>query len=255
MNSSHSSRLLLVLVALVVSAGVVAGVSVSSEQSPGDAEVGERIEARFTLTELYQDPGTEQWQLRGETELSNVTWTFQLVDQAGNVQATNSDDGQTANQSVSLAEGTDEVRVTIVGQTPAIENFTYDPAPSFLLAEFTHAREGGASTTLETYEARHYTAESQPARDAIESARDAIDAAGGNAQAEESLGSAISAYEGENFENAVRNAERAEREATQAQQTAQRNQLILYAVAAIVVLAVLVGLVLWWRSRGPTSRL
>lgn len=255
MNSSHSSRLLLVIVGLVVSAGVVAGVSVTDQQSPTEAAVDSRIEATFTLTELYQEPSTEQWQLQGETELRNVTWTFHLVDQAGNVQATNSDDGQTANQTVSLADRTDEVRVTVVGRTPVVENFTYDPAPTFLVAGFTHAREGGASTTLETYEARHYTEESQEARDAIESARSAIDAAGGNAEAEETLGNAVSAYEGENFDNAVSLARQAERRADRAQQTAQRNRLILYAVAAIVVVAVLLGLVLWWRSRGPTSRL
>jgi len=255
MNSSHCSRLLLVIVALVLSAGVVAGVSVSDEQTPADAAVGERVEVSYTLSELYQDPSYEQWTLRTETELSNVTWTFQLVDQAGNVRATNSADGQNASQPVNIDDGVSEIRVRVVGDVPAIENYTYDPAPTFLVAEFTHTREGGTSSTIDTFESRHYTSESQSARDAIDSAQAAIDAAGGNAQAEESLQSAISAYEGENFENAVRLAERAEREAGQAKQTQQRNQLILYAVAAIVVIAILLGLALWFRSRGPTSRL
>jgi len=86
MSSSRSSRLLLVLlVALVCAVGIAAGVSVSDESTPTGAQVGANVEGSYTLTELYQDPSYEEWTLRTSTELQNVTWTFRLVDQAGNV--------------------------------------------------------------------------------------------------------------------------------------------------------------------------
>lgn len=256
MSSSRSSRLLLVLlVALVCSVGIAAGVSVSDESTPTGARVGTSVEASYTLTELYQNPSFEEWTLRTETELTNVTWTFRLVDQAGNVVETNSDDGQNASQSISIDEDVSEVEVQVVGDTPPVENFSYEPAPTFLVAELRHTREGGTSSTIATYEARHFTDESQEARTAIESAQAAIDEAGGNDQAEESLQSAIAAYEGENFDNAVNLAERAEREAGQAQQTAQRNQLVLYGAIALVLIAIVVGVVYWYVNRDTGSRL
>ena len=256
MSSSRSSRLLLVLlVALVCSVGIAAGVSVSDESTPTGAQVGANVEGSYTLTELYQDPSYEEWTLRTSTELTNVTWTFRLVDQAGNVIETNSDDGQNASQSISIDEDVSQVEVQVVGDAPPVENFSYEPAPEFLVAELRHTREGGTSSTIETYEARHYTEESQEAREAIESAQSAIDDAGGNAEAEESLQSAIAAYEGENFGNAVDLAERAEREAGQAQATQQRNQLILYGAIALVVIAVVLGVVYWFLNRDTGSRL
>lgn len=256
MSSSPSSRLALVLVvALLSTAGIAAGVTVSDESTPSDVPVGERVEATYTLTELYQDPSYEQWTLRGATELTNVTWTFELIDQAGNTVETNSVDGQNASQAISIDDDVSEVEVRVTGTVPSIENFSYDPAPSFLVAELAHTREGGTSEPLETYEARHYTEASNEARQAIEAAQAAIETAGGNAEAEETLQSAISAYEGQNFDNAGTLAERAEREATQAQQTRQRNQLILYGAVALVVLAVLIAVVYWFLNRDTGSRL
>ena len=256
MSSSRSSRLLLVLlVALVCAVGIAAGVSVSDESTPTGAQVGASVEGSYTLTELYQNPSYEEWTLRTSTELTNVTWTFRLVDQAGNVVETNSDDGQNASQSISIDEDVSEVEVQVVGDVPPIENFSYEPAPTFLVAELRHTRQGGTSSTIETYESRHYTQESQDAREAIESAQSAIDDAGGNDQAEETLTSAISAYEGENFDNAVSLAERAEREAGQARQSQQRNQLILYGAVALVLIAIVVGVVYWYVNRDTGSRL
>ena len=255
MSSSHSSRLAIVLLALLCSAGIAAGVTVSDESSPDGVEVGATVEASYTLTELFQNPSYEEWTLRTETELRNVTWTFQLVDQAGNVVQTNSADGQNASQSLAIDEGVSEVRVKVVGETPPVGNYTYDPAPTFLVAELRHTREGGTSSTIESYEARHYTTESMEAREAIESAQSAIEAAGGSAEAEELLRSAISAYEGENFDNAVDLAQQAERRANQAAQAQQRNQYVLYGVIALLAIAVVVGAVYWFLNRDTGSRL
>ena len=255
MNSSRYSRLLLVLVALLLSAGVVTGVSVSQDQGPSEAEVGRQVEASYTLTQLYQEPSYESWTLQAQTEMVNVTWTFQLVDQAGNVVETQNVDGQQVSQPVSIDDGVDQVRVAVVGEVPEIQNYTYDPPTSFLVAGFVHAREGGTSQTIEVFGARSFTEESEEARVAIADAESAIEAAGGNAEAEATLGNAISAYEAENFDNAINLAEQAEQRAQGAQQTQQRNQLIVYGVIALVVIGLLVGAVLWYRSRQSTSRL
>ena len=255
MSSSRSFRLLLVLVALVLFASAASAVTVSDANSPNDVRVGTKVDASFTVSKLYQNPNNPQWTLQTETELKNVTWTFKLVDQGGNVVSTQSADGQQANQSLSIDDGVSEVQVEVTGAVPAVSNYSYDPAPTFLVAKLTHARDGGTSSTIQTYEATHYTADSRQARQAIESAQSAIDAAGGNAQAEETLQSAISAYQGENFENAVTLAQRAQREAGQAQQTQQRNQLFIYGAIAVVVIAVVVGAAYWYLNRDTGSRL
>ena len=255
MSSNRSSRLLIVLVAVLLSASVAAGVTVDDETSPAGAQIGATVDASYTLAELYQNPSREQWTLLAQTELRNVTWTFELVDQTGNVVETNNVDGQNATQSLSVEEGVSEVEVSVTGTVPPVEEYTYEPAPTFVVAELTHTREGGTSQTLETYEARHYTTESREARRAIESAQSAIDDVGGHDQAEQSLQSAISAYEGENFDNAVQLAERAETEATQARQNRQRNQLILYGVVGLVLIGIVLGAIYWYASRDTGSRL
>lgn len=253
MSSSPCSRLAIVLVALLCSAGIAAGVSVSEHDTPDGAEVGERIETEYVLTDLYTD--YDQWTLRASTELENVTWTFRLLDQSGDPVDTTDADGQNGSVGVSIDDGVATVQVRVVGEVPAVGNYTYEPAPTFVVAELEQTREGGTSESIGAFESRHYTEESLEAREAIESAESAIEAAGGDAQAEESLGSAIDAYEGENFGNAVNLAERAEREAGEAAQTRQRNRLILYGAIALVVIAVVVGAVYWYLNRDTGSRL
>ena len=254
MSSSRSSRLALVLVvALLCSAGIAAGVSVSEHDTPDGAAVGDRVETSYQLTELYSD--YDEWTLQASTELENVTWTFRLLDQSGDPVDTVSADGQNGSVGLSIDDGVATVEVRVVGEVPAVANYSYEPAPSFVVAEFEQTREGGASEAIDSFESRHYTEESREARQAIESAEAAIEDAGGDAQAEESLQSAIDAYEGENFANAVNLAERAEREAGQAVQTQQRNQYILYGVIALVVIAVVVGAIYWYLNRDTGSRL
>lgn len=256
MSSSRCFRLTLVLVvSLLVASGIAAGVTVSDHTAPSEAKVGSRLDASFTLGELYQNPSYEQWTLRTRTELENVTWTFKTINQAGDTVNTNSVDGQNASQSLDINSGVAQVEVSVTGTVPPVDNFSYDPAPTFVLAELTHARQGGTSSTIETFRTRHYTPDSQRARDAIDSAQSAIDAAGGNAQAQETEKSAISAYEGRNFDNAVSLAQRAQREANQAQQAQQRNQLILYGAIGVIVLVLVIAVAYWFVNRDTGGRL
>lgn len=254
MNSSHCSSLLAILAVFVVAVGAAGAVSVTSADVPNQAAVGSDVTATFVLTDLYTD--FDQWTVRGETELTNVTWTVEMYDLGGDKQGGDSTyDGQDFGHPVDKEQGTQEVRISVTGRVPSIANYTYDPAESFLLVELTQAREGGTSEAIRSYQTHHYTDESREARQAIDDARAAIDAAGGHAEAERTLTSAISAYENENFDNAVDLANQAQDTAEGARSTQQRNQFILMGVGAIVLVGLGVGAVVFWRKSRTHSRL
>ncbi|MFC7096717.1 hypothetical protein [Halobaculum marinum] len=252
-NLSRCSRLTAVLAVfalLLAATAPAAAVSVEQTDVPDSGEVGSQVTATATLTELYDT--YETWQLAGSTQLENVTWTVTFVNQAGNQVRQESYDGQNfTGATVDIGEGTAEVRVRVTGTAPTVEEYTYDPQQSFTLMALDQTREGGTSNELDTVTATHYTADSREAREALDSARAAIDAAGNPSVAEESFSSAVNAYEAGNFDNAVTLAERAEEESSQAQGAQQRNQLILYGVGALLVLALVGGgALLFLRSRG-----
>lgn len=254
MNSSRSSSLLALLLVLVLSVGAVGAVTVSQADAPDEAAVGDDLTATFVLTDLYSD--YDQWTLRGETELENVTWTVEVFNQAGDkLGGDHTYDGQSFGHPVDIENGDHEVRVTVTGTVPAVGNYTYDPAETFLFAELVQAREGGTSETIQTYETHHYTEESGEARQAIDDAQDAIDEAGGHQEAERTLDSAISAYENENFENAIDLASQAQETAERKQTNQTRNRLILLAVGALVLIGLVVGAVVYWRRSRTHSRL
>ncbi|MFB6353410.1 MAG: hypothetical protein ABEJ92_04935 [Halobacteriales archaeon] len=255
MNSSRCFSLVALLLLLVVTVGAVGAVSVDRADMPDEGRVGADLTGTVVLTELFQNPSFEQWTLRGATELENVTWTVSVVDQAGNQLAQPSYDNQTFQHPVSIESGVATIRVTVTGTVPPIANYTYEPAESFRVARLTLARQGGTSEPIASYDAHHYTQASREARRAIDDARAAIDAAGGHQGAERTLESAISAYENANFENAVRLAEQARETAEQAQATQQRNRLILLAVGVLVVVAIVVAAVVYWRRTRTHSRL
>jgi hypothetical protein len=247
----RSSTLLSALVGglLVVSlcVGPVAAVESTPQDLPADSEVGTELEATFELTELFDE--FETWRLRGETDLTNVTWTIQQYDQAGNQVQQNSYDGQSFTESVDIDDGTSRIEVRITGTTPEIDALRYDPPQQLTVADFTLTRDGGTERDIGTHEAHYYTAESREARQAIDSARETVDESS-DSDAQETLDSAISAYEAGNFENAITLAERAEEEATQSQQLQSG---LLYGGAAIVILLLVGGGYYLYKSRqqGP----
>ncbi|WP_256296431.1 hypothetical protein [Haloarchaeobius salinus] len=263
MNSSRYSRwAILAAVAMLAFAavGTAVAVQVTEEDVPDEGQVGEDYSATMTLGELYQNPDYTSWTLRGETELEDVTWTVTTTDtDTGNQVDSQSFDGQSFNYSNIDAEANDanQVTVEVTGTVPSVGNFTYADEETFVVADLTQVREGGTSNGIATSEAHHFTEESQAARQAIGEAEEAIDeadAAGGDTStAEDSVESAISAYEGENFGNAQNLAERAQEEANTAQSNAesteQRNQLLLYAGVGIVVIALIGGGVYWYRQQ------
>jgi len=254
-NRSFSAALALAaLLVLSTLAAPAAAVSVGSEDVPGDAQVGSQVTATVTLTELYRNPQLEEWQLAGETELTDVTWTVTYIDQTGAKVGQESFDGQTFDGAAVVADnGTAEVEVRITGTVPEVTEYAYDPAQSFTVMALSQTRQGGSSNAVDEWTATHYTESSRSAREALDAARAAIDSAEGSGasvgEAEEAFGNAVDAYESGNFDLATNLAEEAESRANSAQQSNQLFQYALYAVGGLVVLGLLAGGVLYWRSQ------
>lgn len=225
---------LLVVCALAATLFVAPATAVESttDDLPEEAEVGGDVEATFELTELFDEH--EQWTLEGETELRNATWSVKLYDQGGN-QIDTSETGSLS-QEIDIDDGVSRVEVRVVGTAPPVDNYSYDPPQQFVAANLTQTAAGGSQQAIASYQVHHYTQESDEAREAIDSARDAVESSssdGGQAL----LNSAISSYENENFGNAIDSAVQAEEEASQ-------NRLLrmgAMGLVAVVVLVVLVG--------------
>lgn len=246
---SRCSSLLVGLLVLTAMVAPVAAVSVGNENVPADGQVGSQVTATVTLTELYRNPQLEEWQLAGETALTNATWTISYFDQTGAKVRQESFDGTNFTSStIAAANGTSEVEVRIVGTVPRVGSYSYDPAQEFLLARLIQTRSGGSSNEIGTWRTHHYTSNSQSAREALDAAQSAVQAADSQ-QARETFGSAVDAYEGGNFDNAERLADSARSQAESAQQQSQTIQLVLYGVGGLVVVGAVVGGVLWYRSQ------
>lgn len=242
---------------LVLSATAVpaTAVSVAGEDVPSEGEVGEQVTATVTLDELYRNPQLESWTLAGSTELTGVTWTITYYDQTGAKVGQDAIDGQNFTSSkIAADDGISEVEVTVTGTVPEIESFSYDPAQSFTAMSLTQTREGGSSNAIGTWSMHHYTPASNDARAALDDARQAIESASGanTEEAEQTFANAVAAYEGAEFELATRLAEEAEEKAKNAKQSSQTRQLLIYGLGGLLVVGILVGGVLYWRSQRET---
>ncbi|WP_248895951.1 hypothetical protein [Haloplanus halobius] len=261
-NSNRSSRVVLAVVAVLLVATVpAAAVSVTGEDAPEEAQVGTQVSATVTLEELYQNPQSERWQLSGTTELTNVSWTVVFYDQTGSQVGLAEPTGQSfSNVDIAAADDTAEVEVRITGTVPEIESYSYDPAQQFLLMELTRGQQGGASSTIDTWQAHHYTETSASAREAIDTAGAAIDeaeASGANpSNARADYEDAVAAYNDGSFDVATSLAQRATEKANQAQESEQTQQTLIYAGVGVLILALIGGGVFWWRSQqGPEDPL
>ena len=261
-NSNRSSRVVLATIVVLLAATVpAAAVSVTGEDVPEEGQVGTQVSATITLDELYRNPQSEQWQLSGTTELTDVSWTVVFYDQTGSQVELVEPTGQSfSGIDIAASTGTAEVEVRVTGTVPEVGSYSYDPAQAFTMMELTRGQSGGASSTIDTWESHHYTERSDAARQAIDDAGAAIDearAAGANpSDAQANYDDAIAAYEDGSFDVATNLANRATDQANQAEQSSQTRQTIIYAVGGLVVLALLVGGVLYWRSQqGPQDPL
>lgn len=261
-NSNRSSRAVLATLVVLLAATVpAAAVSVTGEDIPEEGQVGTQVSATITLDELYRNPQSEQWQLSGTTQLTDVSWTIVFYDQTGSQVNLVEPTGQSfSGIDIAASSGTAEVEVRVTGTVPDIESYSYDPAQQFTTMKLTRGQSGGASSTIDAWQTHHYTERSASARRAIEQAGTAIEearSAGANpSDAEANYDDAIAAYNDGSFDVAIDLANRATEQANQAQQSSQTRQLIIYAVGGLAVLGLVVGGVFYWRSQqGPEDPL
>jgi hypothetical protein len=247
--SRFSSLALACLLVLSIVAVPVSAVSVGDSTVTSDAEVGSEVTATVTLTELYQNPSLEEWTIEGDTELTDVTWTVIYYDQTGAKVNQESYDGQNfTGAGVVADDGTSEVEVRITGIVPRVGDYTYDPAPSFTVISLEQTREGGSTDEIDTWSATHYSEESREARNAIEDAEATVESVN-DQEAERRLQNAKEAYDGEEFDLATDLAGQAQERAEQTQRSNRRMQFALYGVGGLVVIGLLVGGFLYWRSQ------
>lgn len=265
LNPSSKGRALLVVALVVVLAAVpAAAVTVSDEEVPEEAAVGDKVEASFTLTKLYQDPRIESWNLRGETQLTNVTWTVAVFDQTDSKIDQFSYDGSNfTHEGISTDSGIAKVVVTVRGDAPAVEEFIYPEEENFTVATLTQTREAGTSNEIISRTMHHYTTGgedsvgSKEARNAIAAAEGAIadanESGADTSEARASLTNAINAYESENFKLAKNLANEAATKAENAKQkkasAQQRNKLLLIGGGVVVLLGLVGGGVYWYRNQ------
>ncbi len=244
MNSIRYSRAtvaLLCVVGLLAVVGTAGAFTVSTEGDvANETAVGSEVSVTYVIDDPYTDVPSE-WTLDGETELENVSWTVEVRDRGSVVyDETYGEQSFTQAMNGEGAQDGDEVRITLEGTVPAVENYTYEPRETYTVANLARVT-GSNENEFRADSAHHYTNQSREARQSIDDAGAAIEEAGGNSEAEDLRGNAISAYENGNFENAIDLANEAENKATQAQQSQQTTQTLLYAAGAVVLLLLLGG--------------
>jgi len=254
MNSTRYSRGLVVLLCvagLLAAAGTASAFTVSAENVPDESAVDEEVSVTYTIDDPFTDVPNE-WTLEGQTQLEDVSWTVTVL-RAGNQLSQETYGDQSFEQDLDIDNNGDQVQIELTGTTPAVENYTYDPEETYTVASLARVS-GNNEDEFQNDTAHHYTEQSKEARTAIDEAEQAIAAAGGNSQAEQLRGNAISAYESGNFENAIDLATQATNTAQSAQQSQQTTQTLLFAGAGLVVLVVLgaVGYLLYQRSQEDT---
>ena len=254
MSLNRYSNLALVLLVFLAAVAPAAAVSVSGEDVPEAVEVGEPQDVTYTITDLYSNYDT--WTLEGHTDLEHVTWTVTTYDVGGAQIDQTEYNGQNVSHTISKDDDVAEVTVRLQGTPPEWTEWSYDPAQTLTLASFQETQQGGASSTLQTDEARPYTEASQAARDSIASATASIeDASASGANTEEAqslLENAVSAYDNGNFENAQSLAEQAQNRAEGAQQSTQQTTTLLMVGGGVVVLLLIAGLVYWYLNQRET---
>lgn len=265
MSSNRCSEWAVLLVVVLLALSTVpaaAAIDASEEASPDDVEVGSAVEdgdAVYTLENLYSE--ADSWVLSGETDLQDAQWTIVWYGQAGERLDRATPSGESFNVTVDRndpdldAEPT-SVEVSVTGTVPEVSNYTYEPQPSFTVAELAESPEGNSPEVILNDSATHYTEDSRAARNAIDDAQSAIDAANAagadTSDAEGTLSNAVSSYEAENFGNAEDLAGDSQSAAETAEDEAESGggpPLLLYGGAAVVVLLLLGG-GLYWYSQG-----
>lgn len=246
-RSSRAATLVVLFALALAAVGSAGALTIDDQTAFNESQVGESVSSTVVLEDPFQgDDVSETWTLNASTGLENVRWTVTVLDQGNQLNETVYGD-QGFQQELSLDNGGDEVRIEVTGDTPAIENYTYDPPETYELYDF-NAISGNSEADLNESQIHHYTNDSKDARNAIDEAAVAVENSS-SSDAPSTLNSSISSYDNGNFGNAIDLAERAQDEADQAEQSEQRTQTLIYAAIAVVVLALAAGTVYYWRQQ------
>lgn len=219
MSWSHSSKigLLAVSVVLLIAAvGVASAVSVTTEQAPEEAEVGEDVTVNVELQDVFEEESS--WEINGQTELQDAEWTIELYHDGERVDTRESSGEQP--EPVYLEDGiteTDRAVVTVEGSAPELSNASYDDPATFLGGEVAQVPSEGDSEVLSQQRVRLYSEDSRDARSSLEGANETIESAAaggaGVSSAESTFQDAVAAYDDGEFADAISLAEDAESQA------------------------------------------
>lgn len=242
-SSDRALGVLIALALLTAAAGTAAALTIDGA-APEPAGVGEEVTMQVTIRDPFAN-APDRYTLRGSTELEGASFTVVATAQGTEVNRTTTD-GPTFEQQLDFDSGATVVNVTITGGTvPPLNTFDYrnQSAENYTALRLVRVTDG-ATTEIATYRTHRYTERSNEARRAIDNASAAIEAAGGgSSEARTKLNQSISAYDAENFGNAVSLAREAENLASDSS-----GPPILLIGGAAVVLVLVVGGVLYVRS-------
>lgn len=237
-RSSKAVAAVVLLVVALGAAGTAAAVSFSADE-PNDAQVGETVTYEVEMTEVFQDQ-PNQWTVQASTDLEDATYQM-IAEDVSDEEVARSDSGELQ---VSSEDGIDRVTIEVQGTVPELSSYSYEnpEEENFRVLEISQAD----GPSLEEWSAHRYTEDSQAARQAIEEAEEA-------AGSSEDLDNAISAYNSENFDNAIDLAETAREDAEGQQQTQQ--YLMFGGIAVVVLLVVGGGYYLYQQRQGNNTKL
>lgn len=248
MNSIRSSEtalgLLLVVALVTVAAGTAVALTVEGT-SPEPAQVSSTVTTTATIQQPFSGDAPAQYTLRGETELENASFTVVAFDQQNSTVNRVDSEGPTFEMPLDIDNGSVRVEVEVNdGVVPPLDTFDYRDMSVENYSALRLVRVAdGAETEISVYETHRFTEESIEARQAIDNASAVIDA-DSSSDAREKLNQSISAYNAENFENAVSLAQ-------EARDAADSGGLPVTLIGgAVVVLVVIVGAVAYVRNSG-----
>jgi flagellar basal body-associated protein FliL len=248
------------VVVVLAAAGTGAALSFDDENVPAEAEVRSEQTYSVTVTELFSAENTDlpdQWTLQATTEFDDAEISITSQDVADNTVNQTSVENDEATLTVRQADGINRVVVEVSGRVPAVDTYSYADrsVENFSVLEFTRVQDGSEFTLADgeaEWNVHRFTTDSKNARQAIDSANDAIDSST-DSDAQDRLDEAISFYDNGEFGNAVTAAEDAESTATS---DSNLSQILLIVGGVVVVVAVLGGGVYLWQSRQQdTSKL
>lgn len=261
MNSTHSSKAVILGVLLAVAfaaVGTAGAITVSGfGDAPESAQVGQEVTVEAELTKLYGDEvPDDDWILTGETELEDPSWTV-IVRDAGGAEVARTDASNTSfTQLIEREANHVRVEVSVTGSIPEMSEFNYEEtsveeATAVQLSQLTDS--GDAAELPEgTHTIQRFNEDSQAARQAIDEASQAAEEAD-NDDARDRVDDAITFYDNGEFESAIDAAEDAQSTAEGAEQT---RQLLLIGGAVVLVVAILGGGLYYWRqNQQDTSKL